>query len=78
MWHDFDAIPDAAGPREGAGSMRVRLCRDIGLAAVAQALALTPSDLDDDLAHSVERGRPYLPAPAWLDLPAPAPAWLAA
>jgi len=63
MWHDFDAIPDAAGPRQGLGSMLVRLYHDIGLAAVADALGLTTADVEDDLARSVERGRPYLPAP---------------
>jgi hypothetical protein len=60
MWHDFDAIPEAVGPRQGVGSMLIRLYRDIGLAAVADAVGLSTADVEDDLARSVERGQPYL------------------
>ena len=41
MWHDFDAIPEAEGRREGVGSMLTRIYHEIGLAAVADALDLT-------------------------------------
>ena len=60
MWHDFDAIPEAIGRRDGVGSMLTRLYRDIGLAAVADALGLPTLDFDGDLARSIERGKFYL------------------
>ena len=59
MVHDFDAIPDAADRRD-VGSMLTRIYRDIGLAAVAEALGLATADFDPDLAQSIERGEFYL------------------
>ena len=60
MRHDFDAIPEAAGRREGVGSMLTRIYHDIGLAAVADALGLMTAEFDGDLAQSIERGEYYL------------------
>ena len=60
MWHDFDAIPDAAGEREGVGSMLTRIYHDIGLAAVADALNLMAAEFDGDMAQAIERGVYYL------------------
>jgi hypothetical protein len=60
MRHDFDAIPEAAGRREGVGSMLTRIYHDIGLAAVADALGLLSAEFDADLAQSIERGEYYL------------------
>ncbi len=60
MRHDFDAIPEAAGRREGVGSMLTRIYHDIGLAAVADALGLMNAEFDADLAQSIERGEFYL------------------
>ena len=60
MRHDFDAIPDAAGRRDGVGSMLTRIYHDIGLAAVADALGLMTADFEGDLAESIERGEFYL------------------
>ena len=74
MRHDFDAIPEAAGPREGVGSMLTRIYHDIGLAAVADALGLMTAEFDADLTRSIERGEYYLippaPSPARIDLAA--------
>ena len=73
MWHDFDAIPEAAGRRDGVGSALTRIYHDIGLAAVANALSLTKADFDGDLARSLERGERNLvltPRPARVDLAA--------
>lgn len=73
MWHDFDAIPEAAGRRDGVGSMLSRIYHEIGLAAVANALNLTTADFDSDLARSIERGERNLvltPLAAQVDLAA--------
>ena len=59
MQHDFHAIPEAAERRD-LGSMLARVYRDIGLAAVANALGLAPEEFDADLATSIERGGFYL------------------
>ena len=59
MEHDFDAIPEAATPRQ-AGSMLIRMYHDIGLAAIADALGLMNADFDGDLEESIERGQFYL------------------
>jgi len=59
MQHDFDAIPEAATPRQ-AGSMLTRMYHDIGLAAIADALGLTNADFDEGLSESIERGQFYL------------------
>jgi hypothetical protein len=66
MRQDFDAIPDPEGQRGGLGSMLARMYRDIGLAAVADALGFLTSDglltaeFDLDLAQCIERGEYYL------------------
>jgi len=59
MLLDLDAIPEATD-RHGVGSMLTRMYRDIGLAAVADALGLIGADFDEELAHSIERGEFYL------------------
>ena len=63
MRSDFDAIPEASGQRERAGSVLARIYHDIGLAAVADALELLALDFDADMNLSLERGEFYL-APA--------------
>jgi hypothetical protein len=60
MRDDFDAIPEAPGPRESGGSVLARIYHDIGLAAVAKALNLPAGDFDPDMNQSLERGRFYL------------------
>lgn len=60
MQHDFDAIPEAANERDGVGSMLTHIYRDIGLAAVAEALGLLTAEFDADLAQSIERGGYFL------------------
>jgi hypothetical protein len=60
MRDDFDAIPEAGGRRDGAGSMLARIYHDIGLAAVADALDLLAMEFDPDLNRSLERGEFYL------------------
>ncbi|RBP08184.1 hypothetical protein DFR50_12629 [Roseiarcus fermentans] len=60
MRHDFDAIPEAAGRRNGVGSLLTRMYRDIGLAAVADALGLLTAEFEGDLAQSIERGVYFL------------------
>ncbi len=60
MRHDFDAIPEAEAEREGVGSMLTHIYRDIGLAAVAEALGLLTAEFDTDLTESIERGGYYL------------------
>jgi hypothetical protein len=60
MRNDFEAIPDAAGQRDGAGSALARMYHDIGLAAVADALNLLTSDFDPELNGALERGEFYL------------------
>lgn len=60
MRKDFGAIPDAAGPRDSAGSVLARIYRDIGLAAVADALGLDAADFDDGMARSLSRGAMYI------------------
>lgn len=63
MRNDFEAIPEASGQRERAGSVLARIYHDIGLAAVADALDLLTIDFDADMNLSLERGEFYL-APA--------------
>ena len=60
MLHDFDAIPEAANERHGAGSMLTQIYHDIGIAAVAEALGLMTGEFDTDVAQSIERGGYYL------------------
>ena len=59
MRHDFEAIPEATGQRDG-GSMLTRMYHDIGLAAVAEALGLAKAEFESDLAESIERGEYFL------------------
>lgn len=60
MRDDFDAIPDAGGRRNTAGTMLTRIYHDIGLAAVADALNLLTVEFDPELKDSLERGEFYL------------------
>ena len=60
MRDDFDAIPEAPRQRDARGSVLARIYRDIGLAAVADALNLAPGDFDPDMNQSLERGGYYL------------------
>lgn len=72
MRDDFDAIPEPTGQRAVRGSVLARIYRDIGLAAVADALNLAPGDFDPDISQSLERGGFYLlpaaPQLAYADL----------
>ena len=58
----FQVIPDANDRR--SGSVLTRIYRDIGLAAVAEALRLPTDGLEPDMAESLERGEFYLLPPA--------------
>ena len=60
MRNDFDAIPDSDERRTGPGMELSRIYRDIGLAAVAEALDLLTSDFDPDLNASLEWREFYL------------------
>jgi hypothetical protein len=55
----FEVIPDADGERS-AGSVLTRIYRDIGLAAVAEALRLPPDGFEPEIIESLERGELYL------------------
>jgi hypothetical protein len=55
----FHTIPDAAD-RRGAGSALTRVYRDIGLAAVAEALRLPVEGFEQEMIESLERGEFYL------------------
>ena len=59
MRDDFDAIPDRGG-RGAPGTMLTRIYRDIGLAAVADALNLLTVEFDPELKDSLGRGELYL------------------
>ena len=58
----FQVIPDANDRR--SGSVLTRIYRDIGLAAVAEALRLPADGLEPDMIESLERGEFYLLPPA--------------
>jgi hypothetical protein len=58
----FQIIPDAGGQR-GASSVLARIYRDIGLAAVAEALRLQPEGFEPEMIESLERGEFYLLPP---------------
>ena len=58
----FQAIPDASDER-GAGCALTRIYRDIGLAAVAEALRLPTEGLEPEMIESLERGELYLLRP---------------
>ena len=59
----FHVIPDA-GDERSAGSALTRIYRDIGLAAVAEALRLPTEGFEPDMIVSLERGEFYLLPPA--------------
>ena len=58
----FEVIPDA-GDQRSAGSVLTRIYRDIGLAAVAEALRLPTDGFDPEMLESLERGELYLLPP---------------
>jgi hypothetical protein len=59
----FQFIPDA-GDQRRASSVLTRIYRDIGLAAVAEALRLSTEGFEPDMIESLERGEFYLLPPA--------------
>lgn len=59
----FGVIPDA-GAERNAGSELTRIYRDIGLAAVAEALRLPTDSFEPEMIESLERGELYLLPPA--------------
>ena len=58
----FRFIPDA-GDQRRASSVLTRIYRDIGLAAVAEALRLPTDGFEPDMIESLERGEFYLLPP---------------
>jgi hypothetical protein len=58
----FEIIPDA-GDQRGASSVLTRIYRDIGLAAVADALRLPAEGFEPEMIESLERGEFYLLPP---------------
>jgi hypothetical protein len=58
----FQFIPDAGETRR-ASSVLTRIYRDIGLAAVAEALRLPTEGFEPDMIESLERGEIYLLPP---------------
>jgi hypothetical protein len=65
----FEVIPDA-GDQRSAGSLLTRIYRDIGLAAVAEALRLPTDGFEPEMIESLERGELYLLPPAGALAPA--------
>jgi hypothetical protein len=59
----FQVIPDASDQRR-AGSVLARIYRDIGLAAVAEALRVPTEGFEPEMIDSLERGEFYLLPPA--------------
>ena len=59
----FQFIPDADDGRR-ASSVLTRIYRDIGLAAVAEALRLPTEGFEPEMIESLERGEFYLLLPA--------------
>ena len=59
----FQFIPDADDERR-ASSVLTRIYRDIGLAAVADALRLPTDGFEPDMIELLERGEFYLLPPA--------------
>ena len=55
----FEVIPDA-GDQRSAGSALTRIYRDIGLAAVAEALRVPIDGLEPEMVEALERGEFYL------------------
>jgi hypothetical protein len=58
----FQFIPDADDQRR-ASSVLTRIYRDIGLAAVAEALRLPTDGFEPEMIESLERGEFYLLPP---------------
>jgi hypothetical protein len=58
----FQSIPDA-GDQRRPSSVLTRIYRDIGLAAVAEALRLPTEGFEPDMIESLERGEIYLLSP---------------
>ena len=58
----FQFIPDAGDERR-ASSVLTRIYRDIGLAAVADALSLPTEGFEPEMIESLERGEFYLLPP---------------
>ena len=58
----FQVIPDASDQRS-AGSVLARIYRDIGLAAVAEALRVPTEGFEPEMIESLERGEFYLLPP---------------
>ena len=58
----FQFIPDADDGRS-ASSVLTRIYRDIGLAAVAEALRLPTEGFEPEMIESLERGEFYLLPP---------------
>ena len=58
----FQFIPDAHDGR-GVSSVLTRIYRDIGLAAVAEALRLPTEGFEPEMIESLERGEFYLLPP---------------
>ena len=58
----FQFIPDADDGRR-ASSVLTRIYRDIGLAAVAEALRLPTEGFEPEMIESLERGEFYLLPP---------------
>jgi hypothetical protein len=69
----FEFIPDA-GDQRRASSVLTRIYRDIGLAAVAEALRLPTDGFEPEMIESLERGEFYLLPPARALAPAGAEA----
>jgi hypothetical protein len=59
----FQFIPDA-GDQRRVSSVLTRIYRDIGLAAVAEALRLPTDGFEPDMIESLERGELYLLPPS--------------
>ena len=59
----FQVIPDANDQRS-AGSVLARIYRDIGLAAVADALSVPTEGFEPEMIESLERGEFHLLPPA--------------
>jgi hypothetical protein len=58
----FQSIPDA-GDQRRPSSVLTGIYRDIGLAAVAEALSLPTEGFEPDMIESLERGEFYLVPP---------------
>ena len=69
----FEFIPDASDKRR-ASSVLTRIYRDIGLAAVAEALRLPTDGFEPEMIKSIERGEFYLLPPVRVFDPAGADA----